>query len=561
MILGSSASLTVEELDGYFASNAVEADDCIWVAVGGDSNYSQGIAQIDPQTGTVDYFISVGIDAIANTLVTDGTYIFFIQEGDDLRRYNASNPSAGSTTLSISYPAVDGSYGGGSLWVVENAPSPQILKVNPSTFTLEETFIYEDYTEFKSIFHDGTYLWAISDDDRELIKVNTSDGSIIDTCSIGSSATSFFATRTSIAVSEDGYVVAAYRDLASTEDGYLLVAPVDDLSSASILDASELINEVSPLGDYWWAAFDQAIVVDGEIVLSFRHYFYPEDGDGIAGGVIVFDPATQAITSSVLVNDGYNTFNGTIFYISEMFGDIWFNHYSFNPPTNDLRYINALPEPNVSGVSPASGLNIGGNSVTISGANFTGATSVFFGATSASFTVESDIQITATAPSGNAGQVDVTVTSPNGTSATSSASKYTYVTAVANGGTSITISSGGGAASGAPLITSRNEAEEKNLTGPLAHPFRFVNGKIPKVIEGSDQFSAQRIASAASIGFNELPLRPIFGSNSPEFVGFDRGGFMLTCGSYFPDIRIAEAEEFIGNDGKGKIEIKFARNE
>jgi hypothetical protein len=111
------------------------------------------------------------------------------------------------------------------------------------------------------------------------------------------------------------------------------------------------------------------------------------------------------------------------------------------------------------------------------------------------------------------------------------------------------------------LITSRNEAEEKNLTGPLAHPFRFVNGKIPKVIEGSDQFSAQRIASAASIGFNELPLRPIFGSNSPEFVGFDRGGFMLTCGSYFPDIRIAEAEEFIGNDGKGKIEIKFARNE
>ena len=215
----------------------------------------------------------------------------------------------------------------------------------------------------------------------------------------------------------------------------------------------------------------------------------------------------------------------------------------------------------ITGLSPASGLTAGGNSVAISGSNFAGVTLVYFGTTSASFTVESDSLISATAPPGATGQVDVTVTSPEGTSATSTASKYTYVTTIATGGTSITISSGGGAASGAPLTTSRNEEEEKNLTGPLEHPFRFINGKIPKVVEGSDQFSAQRIASAASIGFNELPLRPIFGSNSPEFVGFDRGGFMLTCGSYFPDIRIVEAEEFIGNDGKGKIEIKFARNE
>jgi hypothetical protein len=93
------------------------------------------------------------------------------------------------------------------------------------------------------------------------------------------------------------------------------------------------------------------------------------------------------------------------------------------------------------------------------------------------------------------------------------------------------------------------------------HPFRFVKGRIQTVSEGSDQFAAQRIASAVRIGFGELPLRPTFGSNSPEFVGFDRGGFLLTCGSFFNDIRISETDEYVGDDGEGKIRISFARNE
>jgi hypothetical protein len=84
--------------------------------------------------------------------------------------------------------------------------------------------------------------------------------------------------------------------------------------------------------------------------------------------------------------------------------------------------------PAVTGVmSPAAGPTAGGNNVTIGGSGFTGATRVLFGGVAAtSFTVNGDSQITAVAPAEAAGTVDITVTTANGTSATSPADQYTY---------------------------------------------------------------------------------------------------------------------------------------
>ena len=83
--------------------------------------------------------------------------------------------------------------------------------------------------------------------------------------------------------------------------------------------------------------------------------------------------------------------------------------------------------PVVSSVSPPVGPPTGGGTVTLSGSNFLGATAIDFGLTaSPSFTVTSDTTITAQVPPGSPGTVDVTVTSPRGTSATSSADQYTY---------------------------------------------------------------------------------------------------------------------------------------
>ncbi len=83
--------------------------------------------------------------------------------------------------------------------------------------------------------------------------------------------------------------------------------------------------------------------------------------------------------------------------------------------------------PSVSSVSPKSGSVNGGNKVTITGSYFTGATNVNFGATPATnVIVVNNNKITATVPAGT-GTVDVTVTTPFGTSGTSSADQYTYV--------------------------------------------------------------------------------------------------------------------------------------
>jgi len=87
-----------------------------------------------------------------------------------------------------------------------------------------------------------------------------------------------------------------------------------------------------------------------------------------------------------------------------------------------------IPPPAITGVSPNSGPEAGGTTVTISGTNLAGATAVRFGAANAaSFRVTSPSSIEATSPSGS-GTVQVTVTDAYGTSATSSADQFTYVT-------------------------------------------------------------------------------------------------------------------------------------
>jgi hypothetical protein len=110
--------------------------------------------------------------------------------------------------------------------------------------------------------------------------------------------------------------------------------------------------------------------------------------------------------------------------------------------------------PAVTGVLPDQGPAGGGNTVTVTGTALSGATVVRFGEEAApSFTVEDDTRITAVAPPGE-GVVDVTVTTPSGTSAPGPGSAYTYVDVPvvlslspdhgpAAGGTSVTIGGSG----------------------------------------------------------------------------------------------------------------------
>jgi hypothetical protein len=111
--------------------------------------------------------------------------------------------------------------------------------------------------------------------------------------------------------------------------------------------------------------------------------------------------------------------------------------------------------PTVAGVSPSAGPLSGGNSVTITGTGFLGATSVTFGPTAAqSFSIVNDSTLVAVAPAESAGLMDVTVATSAGTSGLSSADKYSFAPAptinfvtpfsdTATGGVPITITGSG----------------------------------------------------------------------------------------------------------------------
>jgi hypothetical protein len=83
-----------------------------------------------------------------------------------------------------------------------------------------------------------------------------------------------------------------------------------------------------------------------------------------------------------------------------------------------------LEAPTITTVTPPAGASSGGTSVTIAGTEFAEVQSVRFGATAASYTVNSEVQITAAAPSASTGPVPVTVTTLAGTAISSQ--QFTY---------------------------------------------------------------------------------------------------------------------------------------
>ena len=118
------------------------------------------------------------------------------------------------------------------------------------------------------------------------------------------------------------------------------------------------------------------------------------------------------------------------------------------------------PLPIVTGVSPSSGSTAGGTPVTITGTNFTGATVADFGTVAGTgLVVNSATSISITSPAEPAWQVDVTVTTPNGTSVTNPADLFTFTPATP-------------VATGAPhvmVVMMENEAYS-DLIGSIAAP-------------------------------------------------------------------------------------------
>jgi hypothetical protein len=159
--------------------------------------------------------------------------------------------------------------------------------------------------------------------------------------------------------------------------------------------------------------------------------------------------------------------------------------------------------PTIKKMSPKKGPAAGGTSVTITGTNFTEVLAVKFGGKEAiGFTVNSLNSLTAKAPAGTTGKVDVTVTTANGTSAISAKDRFTYeaptVTGVSpnhgprSGGTEVTITGTGFALGSETTVlfgkvraTSVNCTSKSSCTaispaasrGGIVHVIAVVSGK------------------------------------------------------------------------------------
>lgn len=213
-----------------------------------------------------------------------------------------------------------------------------------------------------------------------------------------------------------------------------------------------------------------------------------------------------------------------------------------------------IPDPAVTSVSPEGGPPSGGTSVNIAGRSFAGhtasecvaavggATEVKFGSTPASsFTVNSDSSITAVAPAGT-GTVDVTVISPEGTSAASSSDHYTYgfpptITKVApkervagsidGGGTEVTIT--GTNLTGTTAVKF-GAVDARSFT---VHSKTSITARSPEETTGGivDVRVTTPLGTSAKSKKDQFKFKPSVYGVSPN-SGSKAGGYTVTVGGH-----------------------------
>jgi hypothetical protein len=117
-----------------------------------------------------------------------------------------------------------------------------------------------------------------------------------------------------------------------------------------------------------------------------------------------------------------------------------------------------LAAPTVTGISPAAGPTAGSSSVVITGTALSGATIVDFGTLAAtSFTINSATQITAVDPAAATSTVNVTVTTPGGVSAVSTADQFSYAVAKVTGVSTSTAAGAYEEYSAIPIVVTFNQ--------------------------------------------------------------------------------------------------------
>ncbi len=320
---------------------------------------------------------------------------------------------------SIVYPGGLSSYAGSSYSSAGIPSTPVITAVTPSATTgqvnvswtvpasgygacYEVSWVDTNQNVYTTGMVSNSYLLATS---------GTGSGYITAPPSAGSSGTAVFGVGNLAQADPFTFFVVAYS--------------VNGVESAESVDSASAISPAGPVITGLSPAFGPngsatSVTVTGTGLATTETF-----GFGAAGnGTVV---SCSGTTSCIVTSPSNGT--GLVNVIATDTGGIGSpptveNSFSFAPAITAISESPACPLVASLTVCP----DAGGTVVTITGTNLVGVTHVFFGATAAkTFSCSSSTTCTATSPAGGpAVVVDVTATSPGGTSFTSNADKFPY---------------------------------------------------------------------------------------------------------------------------------------
>ena len=186
------------------------------------------------------------------------------------------------------------------------------------------------------------------------------------------------------------------------------------------------------------------------------------------------------------------------------------------------RFLYVNPPAILSSLSQSTGSTGGGDIITLTGSRFLGATDLLFGSTPApSFTVSSDGTIVATTPTHSAGTVDVTVVNSSGTSATSAATRYNFLTTAIGGAAGIPATPN---VSGLPVINGLDTVGGTTAGGTTVRLYGTGFTPTTKILFGTVPAPSFQLVSdnellatapAQAAGTLNITVQTPFGSSTP----------------------------------------------
>lgn len=93
----------------------------------------------------------------------------------------------------------------------------------------------------------------------------------------------------------------------------------------------------------------------------------------------------------------------------------------------------------------------------------------------------------------------------------------------------------------------------------LKYPLNFSRGRAITIPERTDEYSSQAIAILIRTTVGEFPLEPTFGVSDPSFSTFMKSEFLRNMNTFWPEVRVvnAEIDDRASGSGVSRLKITF----